>query len=240
MEGTCSCCSGGLTTSWFGVDAPTACCDSFVGSTRCDDQILPCSHDLWGQHLPTRLWQSLLLNDWCKHGKGWPRSWSPSSLLTACLLLAADFRTISCQFAANFVWDIGTALRIQDAVLREKLRDQCSHLFCCWFCTFLPWFLHFFSKLSTSETPPGWFFVLSSCVIDTKWSPLASTSNIKLLLFKLHWPSKPRRQQNSEMWNQTFLKRDQHGGLAARSGTEFTWSPQLRNLAEWDWVPIFL
>ena len=30
------------------------------------------------------------------------------------------------------------------------------------------------------------------------------------------------------------------GGLAARSGTEFTWSPQLRNLAEWDWVPIFL
>ena len=27
------------------------------------------------------------------------------------------------------------------------------------------------------------------------------------------------------------------GGLAARSGTEFTWSPQLRNLAEWDWVP---
>ena len=27
------------------------------------------------------------------------------------------------------------------------------------------------------------------------------------------------------------------GGLAARSGTEFRWSPQLRNLAEWDWVP---
>ena len=26
-------------------------------------------------------------------------------------------------------------------------------------------------------------------------------------------------------------------GLAARSGTEFTWSPQLRNLAERDWVP---
>ena len=30
------------------------------------------------------------------------------------------------------------------------------------------------------------------------------------------------------------------GGLAAKSGTEFTWSPQLRNLAEWDWLPIFL
>ena len=30
------------------------------------------------------------------------------------------------------------------------------------------------------------------------------------------------------------------GGLAARSGTEFTWSPQLRNSAEWDWVQIFL
>ena len=27
------------------------------------------------------------------------------------------------------------------------------------------------------------------------------------------------------------------GGLTPRSGTEFTWSPQLRNLAEWDWVP---
>ena len=30
------------------------------------------------------------------------------------------------------------------------------------------------------------------------------------------------------------------GGLAARSGTEFKWSPQLRNSAEWDWVQIFL
>ena len=30
------------------------------------------------------------------------------------------------------------------------------------------------------------------------------------------------------------------GGLAARSGTECTWSPQLSNLAEWDWEPIFL
>ena len=29
------------------------------------------------------------------------------------------------------------------------------------------------------------------------------------------------------------------GGLAARSEIKFTWSPQLRNLAEWDWVPIF-
>ena len=27
------------------------------------------------------------------------------------------------------------------------------------------------------------------------------------------------------------------GDLAARSGTEFTWSPQLRNLTELDWVP---
>ena len=25
-----------------------------------------------------------------------------------------------------------------------------------------------------------------------------------------------------------------------RSGTEFAWSPQLRNLAAWDWVPLFL
>ena len=30
------------------------------------------------------------------------------------------------------------------------------------------------------------------------------------------------------------------GGLAARSGTEFTWSPQLRNSDEWNWVQIFL
>ena len=29
-------------------------------------------------------------------------------------------------------------------------------------------------------------------------------------------------------------------GAGSESGTEFTWSPQLRNLAEWDWVPIFL
>ena len=30
------------------------------------------------------------------------------------------------------------------------------------------------------------------------------------------------------------------GGLTARSGTEFTWSLQLRNSAKWDWVQIFL
>ena len=30
------------------------------------------------------------------------------------------------------------------------------------------------------------------------------------------------------------------GLLAARSGTDSTWSPQLSNLAEWDWVPISL
>ena len=29
------------------------------------------------------------------------------------------------------------------------------------------------------------------------------------------------------------------GVLAARSGIEFTWSPQLRKLVELDWVPIF-
>ena len=40
-------------------------------------------------------------------------------------------------------------------------------------------------------------------------------------------------------FNLHMITSDQ-GGLAARSGTEFTWSPQLRNLAEWDWVPIFL
>ena len=30
------------------------------------------------------------------------------------------------------------------------------------------------------------------------------------------------------------------GGLLAKSGTEFTWSPQLWNLAEWNWLTIFL
>ena len=30
------------------------------------------------------------------------------------------------------------------------------------------------------------------------------------------------------------------GGLAARSGTDFTWSPQLRNLAKWERVPTSL
>ena len=39
--------------------------------------------------------------------------------------------------------------------------------------------------------------------------------------------------------NFEFNCREQ-GGLAARSETEFIWSPQLRNLAEWDWVPLFL
>ena len=34
-----------------------------------------------------------------------------------------------------------------------------------------------------------------------------------------------------------FVNGDVQGGLAARSGTEFTWSAPLRNLAEWDWVP---
>ena len=38
-------------------------------------------------------------------------------------------------------------------------------------------------------------------------------------------------------WTQ---EKNLQGGLAARSGTEFTWLPQLRNSAEWDWVPIFL
>ena len=37
-----------------------------------------------------------------------------------------------------------------------------------------------------------------------------------------------------------FIRLLRAGVQAARSGTEFTWSPQLRNLAEWDWVPIFL
>ena len=29
----------------YAVVAPTTCCDSFIGSTRCSDQILPRSHD---------------------------------------------------------------------------------------------------------------------------------------------------------------------------------------------------
>ena len=37
-----------------------------------------------------------------------------------------------------------------------------------------------------------------------------------------------------------LIKVVKQGGLAARSGNEFTCSPQLRNLAKWDWAPIFL
>ena len=43
-------------------------------------------------------------------------------------------------------------------------------------------------------------------------------------------------------WMVGQLNNWMQGGLAARSGTEFIWSPayrppQLRSLAEWDWVP---
>ena len=49
---------------------------------------------------------------------------------------------------------------------------------------------------------------------------------------------KVRESNHITTWNN--LEQLNQGGLAARSGTEFTWSPQLRNLAEGDWVPIFL
>ena len=51
------------------------------------------------------------------------------------------------------------------------------------------------------------------------------------------------QRQTATMIVQHFLTCTQwqhQGGLAARSGTEFTWLPQLRNSAEWDWEQIFL
>ena len=79
-------------------------------------------------------------------------------------------------------------------------------------------------------------------VINTKWSPLAWTSNVKLLLFKLRWPSKPRRHQNRKMWNQTFLKRDQ-GWVSERISLFLTFSRSSSSIAGlWFvfWRPSFL
>ena len=60
-------------------------------------------------------------------------------------------------------------------------------------------------------------------------------------LLKIGQPTKCLILSNdTQMWVQKkfrIYKMKNRGGLAARSGTEFTWSPQLRNLAEWDWVP---
>ena len=66
-------------------------------------------------------------------------------------------------------------------------------------------------------------------IIVCSWDPIIAGFMENFLRFKAR---KWRRQF-------VFLQRRQ-GGLAARSGTEFTWSPQLRNLAEGDWAPIFL
>ena len=53
-----------------------------------------------------------------------------SSLVAACLLPEADFRTIYLVSLPP----IGTALCIQDAILRVK---NSRAVICCWFCTFL-------------------------------------------------------------------------------------------------------
>ena len=53
--------------------------------------------------------------------------------------------------------------------------------------------------------------------------------------------SKTRSDKGSfAVYDKDYRNAWTRGGLAARSGTEFTWSPQLRNSAEWDWVQIFL
>ena len=57
-------------------------------------------------------------------------------------------------------------------------------------------------------------------------------------LFRHTPPQQPFGSQIIRICIGIYRKIDKtRGGLAARSGTKFTWSPQLRNLAEWDWVP---
>ena len=69
----------------------------------------------------------------------------------------------------------------------------------------------FLLKLCSSENSPWFFSMLSLCVIDTKWSPFASTSNLKLLLFKLGWPSKPRHTKTVKCGTKHSLKGNRAG-----------------------------
>ena len=77
-----------------------------------------------------------------------------------------------------------------------------------------------FSLLGTSLTPPGWFFVASSCAIMTNLLPDASASNLKLVSFSCRWPSLPLRQKNKTTWNHT-LRRRASGLLSAMAGEVF-------------------
>ena len=61
---------------------------------------------------------------------------------------------------------------------------------------------------------------------------------LKIHMLKLINISSGCEWEEKVAWNSSDCF--EQGGQAARSGTEFTWSPQLRNLAEWDWVPISL
>ena len=73
---------------------------------------------------------------------------------------------------------------------------------------------------------------------------MKSLNPFVLILILIHLSSSfsPKRKPDNFLISDTpsTFWRSNQGGLAARSGTEFTWSPQLRNSAAWDWVQIFL
>ena len=64
-----------------------------------------------------------------------------------------------------------------------------------------------FSTLLVSLIPSGWFFVVSSWVIETYSRPLSSIENWKLCFVSSGWPSRPRRHQYKLIWCQTFRRR---------------------------------
>ena len=78
---------------------------------------------------------------------------------------------------------------------------------------------------------------IASHIWDSWWSGIEwqPAKQLTGMTFGSATESNPEDKVNN---SPNFLRVNQAGGgeLTARSGTEFTWSPQLRNLAEWDWV----
>ena len=82
---------------------------------------------------------------------------------------------------------------------------------------------------SQQPNEPALWGCLNSIQFD--WSKLSKKQLQQTSYLSVFWYIHPSFALTQKLYNV-----DQ-GGLAARSGTGFTWSPQLRNLAEWDWVP---
>ena len=96
----------------------------------------------------------------------------------------------------------------------------------------------------------GWLASCLSFMVSARLScsSIISACSNNLKQHSTEFTREPCTQISSEVPRLTKgvnCARGKGGGggeqLAARSGTELTWSsPQLRNLSEWDWVQIFL